>query len=243
MDVAARRDQSWFFVTLSGFTTPGTIARYDFTEANEEKKWSIYRTTKLNGLNPDDFSAEQVWYDGKDGTKVPMFIVRHKSTPTDGTAPALQYGYGGFSVSIDPFFGVSFLTFLQHYHAVLAVPNIRGGGEFGEDWHQGGVKDRKVSHECILLVSETVDPKKDERFQRLHRGYVSTFETASDFFFHYFFSEYLKKNKIAGKVAINGGSNGGESRTTVRFRMKLTATSYARSTGGRVLEHCTTEHV
>ena len=147
MDIAARSDQSWFFVTLSGFTTPSTVARYDFKEPDEDKKWSVYRTTKLKGLDAADFSAEQIWYNGKDGTKIPMFIVRHKSTPLDGSAPALQYGYGGFTISINPFFSFAFLTFLQHYHAVLAVPNIRGGGEFGEDWHQGGTRERKV---CFL---------------------------------------------------------------------------------------------
>ena len=77
---------------MSGFTTPCTVARYDFSEQSESKKWSIYRTTKLQGLNLDDFSAEQIWYSSQDGTKVPMFLVRHKLTPTDGTAPAYQYG-------------------------------------------------------------------------------------------------------------------------------------------------------
>ena len=92
IEISSRRDQSWFFTTLSGFTTPCTIAKYDFAEEDESKRWSIYRTTKIQGLNPDDFTAEQVWYNSHDGTKVPMFIVRHKSTPTDGSAPALQYG-------------------------------------------------------------------------------------------------------------------------------------------------------
>jgi hypothetical protein len=76
---------------MSGFNTPGTIARYDFTSP-ETQRFSILRTTKVNGLNPDDFESSQVWYESKDGTKVPMFIVRHKSTEFDGTAPAIQYG-------------------------------------------------------------------------------------------------------------------------------------------------------
>ncbi|EJD00885.1 prolyl oligopeptidase [Fomitiporia mediterranea MF3/22] len=145
IEISSRRDQSWFFATLSGFTTPCTLARYDFKEPKEEVRWSVYRTTKLEGLNPDDFSAEQVWYNSTDGTRIPMFIVRHKSTPKDGTAPAIQYGYGGFTISINPFFSVVFLTFLQRFHAVLAVPNIRGGGEFGEEWHLAGTKERKMN--------------------------------------------------------------------------------------------------
>ena len=90
-----------------------------------------------------------------------MFIVRHKNTKFNGTAPALQYGkpqiiivgdrsdprwkgYGGFSISIDPFFSPTLLTFLQKYGAILAVPNIRGGGEFGETWHNGGRREKRV---------------------------------------------------------------------------------------------------
>jgi prolyl oligopeptidase len=90
-----------------------------------------------------------------------MFIVRHKNTKFNGTAPALQYGkpqiitvgnrsdprwkgYGGFSISIDPFFSPTLLTFLQKYGAILAVPNIRGGGEFGEKWHNGGIREKRV---------------------------------------------------------------------------------------------------
>lgn len=113
-------------------------------------------------LDPDLTNWDKVWYSSKDGTQVPMFIVRHKSTPFDGTAPAIQYGsvlflgypdrvftllsgYGGFSISIDPFFSPMFLTFIQLYGGVVAVPNIRGGNEFGEDWHLGGALKNKVS--------------------------------------------------------------------------------------------------
>ncbi|KAF8169488.1 prolyl oligopeptidase [Pholiota molesta] len=142
--VTGREKQSFFFVSLTGFTSPGTLARYDFN-APKDKRWSIYRHTKLNGLNTEDFEASQVWYKSKDGTRIPMFIVRHKSTKLDGTAPALQYGYGGFSISIDPFFSSTILTFIQKYGMVLAVPSIRGGGEFGESWHQGGCREQKVN--------------------------------------------------------------------------------------------------
>ncbi|KAI0092497.1 prolyl oligopeptidase [Irpex rosettiformis] len=175
--VGGRRKQSWFFATLTGFTNPGIVSKYDFTIADESKRWTTYRTTYLKGLKAEDFEAQQVWYESKDGTKVPMFIVRHKDTPFDGTAPAIQYGYGGFSISINPFFSAAILTFLQRYGAVLAVPNIRGGGEFGEEWHQGAVKERKVNCFDDFIAA----------------------------------TEYLVKSKYAasGKVAINGGSNGG----------------------------------
>ncbi|KAF7799102.1 hypothetical protein EIP86_010332 [Pleurotus ostreatoroseus] len=92
MSLIGRREQSWFFVNMSSFTTPGLIARYDFKEADESKRWSNYRTTLVKGLNPEDFRSKQVWYTSKDGTQVPMFIVYHKNTKLDGTAPAIQYG-------------------------------------------------------------------------------------------------------------------------------------------------------
>jgi prolyl oligopeptidase len=99
-----------------------------------------------------------------------MFIVRHKTTEFDGTAPAIQYGtsyntpcassstdvfpskgYGGFSISINPFFSAGILTFLQMYGAVLAVPNIRGGSEFGEEWHLDGIREKRVSQRDLWM--------------------------------------------------------------------------------------------
>lgn len=95
-EVYGRRELSNVFISMTGFTNPGIIGRFDVDDFNAtgsvESAWSIYRTTNVKGLQPDEFTAEQVWYESKDGTKVPMFIVRHKSTKTDGTAPALQYG-------------------------------------------------------------------------------------------------------------------------------------------------------
>ncbi|TBU27685.1 prolyl oligopeptidase [Dichomitus squalens] len=175
--ISGRREHSWFFATLGGFTNPGIVAKYDFNVKEEDKRWSIYRTTLVSGLNPEDFSVEQVWYSSKDGTRVPMFIVRHKDTKFDGTAPALQYGYGGFTISIDPFFSPAILTWMQKYGAILAVANIRGGGEFGEEWHLAGTRERKVNCFDDFIAA----------------------------------TQYLVDNKYAapGKVAINGGSNGG----------------------------------
>ncbi|KAF8548935.1 hypothetical protein OG21DRAFT_1422158 [Imleria badia] len=181
-EVSGRRDVSDVFVNMTGFTNPGIIGRVDLTSFNAtaslESTWSIYHTTDVKGLQPDEFTAEQVWYESKDGTKVPMFIVRHKSTRTDGTAPAIQYGYGGFSISINPTFSPAILTFLKSYGAVFALPNIRGGGEFGEEWHSAGIKERKINVFDDFIAA----------------------------------TEHLVNNKIAaaGKVAINGGSNGGK---------------------------------
>ncbi|KIM30914.1 hypothetical protein M408DRAFT_272569 [Serendipita vermifera MAFF 305830] len=142
--ISGKPDHSWFFALSTGFTSPGTVHRYDFT-APKEQRWSTYRRTKLKALNPENFVAEQVWYDSKDGTKIPMFIVRPKWVNKDGTASAIQYGYGGFSYSVQPFFSTTLLTYIQSYGAILAVANIRGGAEFGEDWHLAGTRERKVN--------------------------------------------------------------------------------------------------
>ncbi|CDO74182.1 hypothetical protein BN946_scf185043.g234 [Trametes cinnabarina] len=193
--VNGRRSQPFFFSTLTGFTNPGIVARYNFEEKDEDKRWSIYRTTLVSGLDPNDFSAEQVWYNSKDGTRVPMFIVRHKDTEFDGTAAALQYGYGGFTISVNPFFSPAILTWMQKYGAILAVPNIRGGGEFGEEWHLAGTRERKV---CIARRPARNLPADKQR----GRSIASTYFIAA--------TQYLVDNKYAapGKVAINGGSNG-----------------------------------
>ena len=108
-NIRGRRDQSSFFISMVGFNIPNTVARYDFEEPDENQRWSIYRRTHVKGLNLEEFTTEQVpnhvsddcsscslllqvWFASKDGTKIPMYIVRHVSTPRDGTAPAIQYG-------------------------------------------------------------------------------------------------------------------------------------------------------
>ncbi|KZV73550.1 prolyl oligopeptidase [Peniophora sp. CONT] len=195
LGVSGRREQPWFFVSLTGFTNPGVVQRYSFssppadgkdlwlkeTELKEESEkgtLETWRATRVAGLaGTDGFVAEQVWYESKDGTKVPMFIVRHESTPLDGSAPVLQYGYGGFTISLTPFFSPSMLTFLAAYGAILAVPNIRGGGEFGEEWHLAGTRERKVNCFDDFIAA----------------------------------SEWLVANKYTsrGRIVLNGGSNGG----------------------------------
>ncbi|KAI6114866.1 prolyl oligopeptidase [Pisolithus croceorrhizus] len=176
-ELSGRRSQNDLFVTLTGFTNPGIIGRYNLSEPDDGKKWSTYRTTHVKGLKADEFTAEQVWYESKDGTRIPMFIVRHESTKRDGTAPAIQYGYGGFSISINPSFSPSILTFLKSYGAVFALPNIRGGGEFGEEWHEAGIREKKINVFDDFIAA----------------------------------TGHLINTKIAapGKIAINGGSNGG----------------------------------
>ncbi|KAG8783083.1 hypothetical protein FRC15_005829 [Serendipita sp. 397] len=140
----AREKETWFFVTTTGFTTPGIIYRYDFN-APEDARWTTHREVKIKGIKADDFLVHQEWYTGKDGTRIPMFIVRPKDIKKDGTASALQYGYGGFSYSVGPAFSATILTYIKAYGAIYVVANIRGGSEFGEEWHLAGTRERKVN--------------------------------------------------------------------------------------------------
>lgn len=107
-----------------------------------ESVTKIYET-KLNNFNLDQFETSQVWYTSKDGTKVPMFIVKKKGAELNGNNPTQLYGYGGFSIALQPYFSVIRLAFIEHFNGVFALANIRGGSEFGEKWHEAGILEKK----------------------------------------------------------------------------------------------------
>ena len=88
----------------------------------------MFRTSDVKGFNADDFVTEQVFFKSKDGARVPMFVVHRKDLVRDGSAPALLYGYGGFNISLKPWFSLFFAFFVRAFRGVFAVPNIRGGG-------------------------------------------------------------------------------------------------------------------
>ncbi len=123
------------FFSFTSFNRPTTIYRYD-AKTGQVASWA---TPKLL-FNPDDYSVEQVFYNSKDGTRVPMFIVRKAGTA--GPAPTLLYGYGGFNSSLTPAFSVTRLAWLEK-GGVYAVANLRGGGEYGKEWHDAGRLARK----------------------------------------------------------------------------------------------------
>jgi prolyl oligopeptidase len=125
------------FYAFTGFTMPTTIYRYDFTTG----KSTIFRQPKVE-FNPADFETKQVFYTSKDGTKVPMFITHKKGLKLDGNNPTYLYGYGGFNISLTPGFSVGNLVWME-MGGVYAQPNLRGGGEYGEEWHQAGMKLKK----------------------------------------------------------------------------------------------------
>lgn len=132
-----RREDTETFYSCSGFTSPPTVYRYDFVTAKSE----VFREPKVE-FNPDEFASEQVFYTSKDGTRVPMFIAYRKGLKRNGTAPTVLYGYGGFNASMTPFFSVTNLVWME-MGGVFAMPGIRGGGEYGEEWHLAGTLARK----------------------------------------------------------------------------------------------------
>ncbi len=125
------------FYAFTGFTTPTTIYRYDLTNG----KSTVFRQPKVD-FNPTDFETKQVFYTSKDGTKVPMFITHKKGLKLDGNNPTYLYGYGGFDISLTPAFSIGNLVWME-MGGVFAQPNLRGGGEYGEEWHQAGMKLKK----------------------------------------------------------------------------------------------------
>ncbi|MEZ5429408.1 MAG: prolyl oligopeptidase family serine peptidase [Pyrinomonadaceae bacterium] len=125
------------FYTFSSYNSPPTIYRYDMKTGKSE----LFRKSNVD-FNPDDYEVKQVFYPSKDGTRIPMFIVHKKGIKLDGNNPTLLYGYGGFNISLTPGFSVSRLVWME-MGGVYAVANLRGGGEYGEKWHEAGTKLKK----------------------------------------------------------------------------------------------------
>jgi prolyl oligopeptidase len=156
-----RREDTETFYTYSSFNVPPTIYRYDLVSGKSE----IFRKSEVK-FNSDDYEVKQIFYNSKDGTRVPMFIVHRKGLKLNGKNPTLLYGYGGFNISLTPGFNVSRLVWLE-MGGVFAMPNLRGGGEYGEAWHQAGTKLKKqnVFDDFIaaaewLIANKYTSPKK-----------------------------------------------------------------------------------
>ncbi|MEQ9442346.1 MAG: prolyl oligopeptidase family serine peptidase [Cyclobacteriaceae bacterium] len=130
-------DQDTLFYAFTSFTYPTTIFAYDVASGTS----SVFKAPQLD-VNPDDYTTEQVFYTSKDGTKVPMFIVYRKGLEMNGQNPAYLYAYGGFNVSLTPSFSIAHLYWLEN-GGVFAMPNLRGGGEYGEEWHEAGMQMNK----------------------------------------------------------------------------------------------------
>ena len=165
-------DDKFVFYSFTSFNFPPTIYKYDIAT----KTSTVFRTVDIPGFKPEAFETKQVFYKSKDGTKVPMFLVYKKGLTLNGNNPTLLYGYGGFNIVTAPNFSSLRLALLEQ-GVVYASANMRGGGEYGEKWHEAGTKLKK---------------------QNVFDDFIAA-------------AEYLIENKYTnpGKLAIQGGSNGG----------------------------------
>lgn len=130
--LSMEKDETTAFYKFTSFTIPGITYKYDFETNTSE----IFRKPEI-GLDLDQYETKQVFYTSKDGTKIPMFIVHKKGIELNGDNPTLLYGYGGFNISLTPSFSITRMVWLEN-GGVLAVANLRGGGEYGEKWHKAG---------------------------------------------------------------------------------------------------------
>lgn len=149
------RNDNVTFYSLTSFTFPSTIYRYDIASGMS----TVYHRTEID-VNPDEYVTKQIFYPSKDGTKIPMFIVHKKNLVLDGNNPTWLYGYGGFNVSMMPNFSSVRLAWLEQ-GGIYAMANIRGGGEYGETWHEQGMKLKKqnVFDDCIAAAEYLIAEK------------------------------------------------------------------------------------
>lgn len=152
---AGDRTETETFYTVTSFITPATIYKYNI----EKNKSELYQNAQID-FDASKYETKQVFYTSNDGTKIPMFIVHKKKIAFDGNNPTLLYGYGGFNISLTPFFSVVRLLWLEQ-GGVLAVANLRGGGEYGEDWHKAGILMNKqnVFDDFIAAAEYLIDNK------------------------------------------------------------------------------------
>jgi prolyl oligopeptidase len=125
------------FFAFASFTTPTAIYRYQA----HEKKLGVWRAPRVD-FSPDDYVTREVFYTSKDGTRVPMFVSHKKSVHPNASTPALLYGYGGFNIAMKPEFRPANLAWMER-GGLYAMPCLRGGGEYGREWHEAGIKEKK----------------------------------------------------------------------------------------------------
>ena len=133
-----RNDDKFVFYSFTSFNYPPTIFKYDIAT----KKSTVFRTVDIPGFKAADYEVKQVFYNSKDGTRVPMFITYKKGLKLDGNNPTVLYGYGGFNITTNPGFSALRIAMLEQ-GVVYASANMRGGGEYGEKWHEAGTKLKK----------------------------------------------------------------------------------------------------
>jgi prolyl oligopeptidase len=134
---SAKKDDKELYYSFTNYVTPGSIYKYDIEKGVSE----LYRKPNID-FNPEAYQSKQVFFSSKDGTKVPMIITHKKGLERNGKNPTILYGYGGFNVSLTPSFSIANAVWMEQ-GGIYAVPNLRGGGEYGKAWHDAGTKFQK----------------------------------------------------------------------------------------------------
>lgn len=160
-----KEDKELYF-SFTNYNTPGSTYKYNV----ENGEYELYWKPDID-FNPENYSSEQVFYNSKDGTKVPMIITYKKGTELNGKNPTILYAYGGFNVSLTPSFSIGNAVWMEQ-GGIYAVPNLRGGGEYGKKWHDAGIKTKKqnVFDDFIAAAEYLVENKYTSKEYLAIRG-------------------------------------------------------------------------
>ncbi|KAL8275328.1 hypothetical protein Esti_000777 [Eimeria stiedai] len=182
-DISGERKYKHFLFSVTSFDNPRIIYEVDMEGGNFDLH--VVRRTTIEGLPLDSLEVAQEFYKSKDGTQIPMFLMRRKGWQKEAPQPMLLYGYGGFNISLTPYFSLALALSALYLGLGLAIPNIRGGGEYGVEWYKAAIKAKKQASAHLTTTR-----------------YYDDFQSAAEYLFE-------KNYSSPDKLAIMGGSNGG----------------------------------
>jgi prolyl oligopeptidase len=133
----AKKEEKTLYYSFTNYVSPGTIYKYNIESGTSE----LYNKPDID-FDPEEYQSQQIFFTSKDGTKIPMIITHKKGLELNGKNPTILYGYGGFNISLTPSFSIANAVWMEQ-GGIYAVPNLRGGGEYGKDWHDAGIKMKK----------------------------------------------------------------------------------------------------
>ena len=162
----AKKDETELYYSFTNYVTPSSIYKYNMETGESE----LYRKPEID-FNPDDYDSKQVFYTSKDGTRIPMIITHKKGVKLNGKNPTILYGYGGFNISLTPGFSITNAVWMEQ-GGIYAVPNLRGGGEYGKKWHVAGTKMQKqnVFDDFIAAAEYLIENKYTSKDYLAIRG-------------------------------------------------------------------------
>jgi len=163
---SSKKEENELYYSFTNYVTPGSIYKYNIAKGVSE----LFRKSKID-FDSDNFESKQVFYTSKDGTKVPMIITHKKGLKLNGENPTILYGYGGFNISLTPRFSITNTVWMEQ-GGIYAVPNLRGGGEYGKEWHDAGTQQKKqnVFDDFIAAAEYLIDNKYTSKDYLAIRG-------------------------------------------------------------------------